>query len=220
MKSLKIVFMGTPDFAVASLKSLVENNYSVVGVITAPDRPAGRGQKLRASAVKEYAVSVDLPVLQPTNLKSEDFLSELKALNADLQIIVAFRMLPKVVWAMPEHGTFNLHASLLPEYRGAAPINWAVINGETMTGNTTFFIDEKIDTGAVILQQKVSIESNTTAGELHDVLMEQGAGLVLETVDLIEAGEVKTKVQPEKEPKTAYKPVSYTHLTLPTTPYV
>jgi len=205
MKSLKIVFMGTPDFAVASLKSLVENNYSVVGVITAPDRPAGRGQKLRASAVKEYAVSVDLPVLQPANLKSEDFLSELKALNADLQIIVAFRMLPKVVWAMPEHGTFNLHASLLPEYRGAAPINWAVINGETMTGNTTFFIDEKIDTGAVILQQKVSIESNTTAGELHDVLMEQGAGLVLQTVDLIESGEVKTKMQPEQEPKTAYK---------------
>ena len=205
MKSLKIVFMGTPDFAVASLKNLVDNNYKVVGVITAPDRPAGRGQKLRASAVKEYAVSENLPVLQPTNLKSEDFLTELKALEADLQIIVAFRMLPKVVWAMPKHGTFNLHASLLPEYRGAAPINWAVINGETVTGNTTFFIDEKIDTGAVILQQKVSIANNTTAGSLHDELMNQGANLVLETVDLIESGKATTTVQPEKEPKTAYK---------------
>ena len=197
--------MGTPDFAVASLKNLVDNNYKVVGVITAPDRPAGRGQKLRASAVKEYAVSENLPVLQPTNLKSEDFLTELKALEADLQIIVAFRMLPKVVWAMPKHGTFNLHASLLPEYRGAAPINWAVINGETVTGNTTFFIDEKIDTGAVILQQKVSIANNTTAGSLHDELMNQGANLVLETVDLIESGKATTTVQPEKEPKTAYK---------------
>lgn len=197
--------MGTPDFAVASLKNLVENNYKVVGVITAPDRPAGRGQKLRASAVKEYAVAADLTVLQPTNLKSEDFLAELKALNADLQIIVAFRMLPKVVWGMPKYGTFNLHASLLPEYRGAAPINWAVINGETITGNTTFFIDEKIDTGSVILQQQVKVSSTTTAGELHDVLMEQGAGLVLQTVDLIESGKVTTTPQPNNEPKTAYK---------------
>lgn len=205
MKSLKIVFMGTPDFAVASLKNLVENNYKVVGVITAPDRPAGRGQKLRASAVKEYAVAAGLTVLQPTNLKSEDFLAELKALNADLQIIVAFRMLPKVVWGMPKYGTFNLHASLLPEYRGAAPINWAVINGETITGNTTFFIDEKIDTGSVILQQQVKVSSTTSAGELHDVLMEQGAGLVLQTVDLIESGKVTTTPQPNNEPKTAYK---------------
>lgn len=205
MKSLKIVFMGTPDFAVASLKKLVDNNYKVVGVITAPDRPAGRGQKLRASAVKEYAVASGLPVLQPTNLKSEEFLTELKALEADVQIIVAFRMLPKVVWAMPKHGTFNLHASLLPEYRGAAPINWAVINGETMTGNTTFFIDEKIDTGLVILQQQVEINESTTAGELHDVLMMQGADLVLKTVDLIESGKVTTTPQPNHEPKTAYK---------------
>lgn len=197
--------MGTPDFAVASLKNLVENNYKVVGVITAPDRPAGRGQKLRASAVKEYAVAAGLTVLQPTNLKSEDFLAELKALNADLQIIVAFRMLPKVVWGMPKYGTFNLHASLLPEYRGAAPINWAVINGETITGNTTFFIDEKIDTGSVILQQQVKVSSTTSAGELHDVLMEQGAGLVLQTVDLIESGKVTTTPQPNNEPKTAYK---------------
>ena len=197
--------MGTPDFAVASLKNLVENDYKVVGVITAPDRPAGRGQKLRASAVKEYAVSAGLTILQPTNLKSEEFLAELKALNADLQIIVAFRMLPKVVWAMPKQGTFNLHASLLPEYRGAAPINWAVINGETLTGNTTFFIDEKIDTGSVILQQQVNISPSTTAGELHDALMEQGAGLVLQTVDLIESGNIVTKPQPNNEPKTAYK---------------
>ena len=197
--------MGTPDFAVASLKALVENKYKVVGVITAPDRPAGRGQKLRASAVKEYALSVNLPLMQPTNLKNEDFLTELASYNADLQIIVAFRMLPKVVWDMPKLGTFNLHASLLPEYRGAAPINWAIINGEKLTGNTTFFIDEKIDTGAIILQQEVVIEENTTAGELHDELMNQGSDLVLQTVDLIESGEVKTKIQPEKEPKTAYK---------------
>ncbi len=205
MESLKIVFMGTPDFAVASLKKLVDNNYKVVGVITAPDRPAGRGQKLRASAVKEYAVAKGLPVLQPTNLKSEDFLTQLKALDADLQIIVAFRMLPKVVWAMPKYGTFNLHASLLPEYRGAAPINWAVINGEKVTGNTTFFIDDKIDTGEVILQQQVEIGPLTTAGELHDVLMENGAGLVLQTVDLIASGKVTAKPQPDHEPKTAYK---------------
>ncbi|WP_029489915.1 methionyl-tRNA formyltransferase [Aquimarina agarivorans] len=205
MKNLNIVFMGTPDFAVASLKSLVENNYNVVGVITAPDRPAGRGQKLKASAVKLYAESVQLPVFQPTNLKSEIFLEDLKALRADLQIIVAFRMLPKVVWAMPKFGTFNLHASLLPEYRGAAPINWAVINGETLTGNTTFFIDEKIDTGNIILQQQIPISEIETAGELHDKLMNQGAQLVLETVDLIESGKVKTTIQPEREPKTAYK---------------
>lgn len=205
MKKLRIVFMGTPDFAVASLQKLVENEYNVIGVITAPDRPAGRGQKLRASAVKQYANSVNLPVLQPTNLKDSDFLEELKNLNADLQIIVAFRMLPKAVWDMPQYGTFNLHASLLPEYRGAAPINWAVINGETVTGNTTFFIDEKIDTGIVILQQKLNIGQNETAGELHDRLMLEGSNLVLQTVDLIAKGNVTTTPQPEKEEKTAYK---------------
>ena len=205
MKDLKIVFMGTPDFAVATLKSLVENNYKIAGVVTAPDRPAGRGQKLRASAVKEYAQNTGLKILQPTNLKNEDFLEELKSLHADLQIIVAFRMLPKVVWAMPQLGTFNLHASLLPEYRGAAPINWAIINGETKTGNTTFFIDEKIDTGNIILQQQIPITKNETAGELHDKLMEQGAELVLQTVDLIKKGNVVTKEQPKLEPKTAYK---------------
>lgn len=197
--------MGTPDFAVQTLKALVDNKYEVVGVITAPDRPAGRGQKLKQSAVKEYAVSQNLKILQPTNLKNEEFLSELKSLEANLQIIVAFRMLPKVVWDMPKYGTFNLHASLLPEYRGAAPINWAIINGETLTGNTTFFIDDKIDTGEIILQQQVEILENMNAGALHDTLMVKGADLVIETIKLIETGKVNTKPQPNFEPKTAYK---------------
>jgi len=187
--------MGTPDFAVASLQVLVENNYEVVGVITAPDRPAGRGQALRESAVKAYAKSKGLPVLQPTNLKDEGFLKELADLKANLQIVVAFRMLPKVVWAMPAYGTFNLHASLLPAYRGAAPINWAIINGEQQTGVTTFFIDEKIDTGAIILQDSCAIFEKDTAGTLHDKLMVQGARLVLRTVRLIEQGEVTTSSQ-------------------------
>ena len=160
--------MGTPDFAVATLSTLVENDYDVVGVITAPDRPAGRGRKVQESAVKSYAVKKGLPVLQPTNLKSEDFLAALAALEASLQIVVAFRMLPKAVWQMPELGTFNLHASLLPSYRGAAPINWAIINGETETGVTTFFIDDKIDTGEIILQKNLKITDDDTAGSLHD----------------------------------------------------
>lgn len=147
MKDARIVFMGTPYFAVGVLKKLIEEEKRVVGVITAPDRPSGRGQKVTPSAVKEYALSQNIPVLQPTNLKSEEFLNKLKSLQADLQIVVAFRMLPKVVWSMPKYGTFNLHASLLPQYRGAAPINWAIINSEEKTGVTTFFIDEKIDTG-------------------------------------------------------------------------
>ena len=187
--------MGTPDFAVASLQVLVENNYEVVGVITAPDRPAGRGQALRESAVKEFAKSKGLPVLQPTNLKDEGFLKELANLKANLQIVVAFRMLPKIVWAMPTYGTFNLHASLLPAYRGAAPINWAIINGEQQTGVTTFFIDEKIDTGAIILQDSCAIGEEDTAGTLHDKLMVQGARLVLKTVRLIEQGEVTSSSQ-------------------------
>lgn len=183
MKSeLRIVFMGTPEFAVATLGQLVDSGYQVVGVITAPDRPAGRGRKLRQSAVKQYALENGLTVLQPTNLKKEAFLKELKALNANLQIVVAFRMLPKSVWNMPVYGTFNLHASLLPDYRGAAPINWAIINGETKTGVTTFFIDDKIDTGEIILQQETFIDENETAGQLHDRLMILGAQLVLETV--------------------------------------
>lgn len=205
-RDLRIVFMGTPDFAVATLKALIDNGYNVVGVITAPDRKAGRGQKLRASAVKEFALKHDLNILQPTNLKAEPFVEELKALNANLQIIVAFRMLPKVVWQMPEYGTFNLHASLLPQYRGAAPIHWAIINGETETGVTTFFIDEKIDTGAIILSDKTSIGKDTTVGELHDELMTIGSKLVVETVQLIEKGEVTTAIQPKSEDlKTAYK---------------
>ncbi|WP_175335426.1 methionyl-tRNA formyltransferase [Polaribacter reichenbachii] len=205
MKDLRIVFMGTPDFAVTILKHLVDNNYNVVGVITATDKPAGRGRKLNESAVKKYALSQDLKILQPKNLKNEDFHKELKSLNADLQIVVAFRMLPKAVWQMPKMGTFNLHASLLPEYRGAAPIHWAIINGETKTGVTTFFIDDKIDTGEIILQEEIEITNTETVGSLHDKLMFLGAGLVAKTVDLIEAGNIETKKQPELEEKSAPK---------------
>ncbi|MDH7446651.1 methionyl-tRNA formyltransferase [Aquimarina sp. 2201CG14-23] len=206
MRDLRILFMGTPDFAVATLKTIIESNYNVVGVITAPDRPAGRGRKLRASAVKEYAMSQNLTILQPTNLKDEKFIEELKALEANLNIVVAFRMLPKVVWDMPEYGTFNLHASLLPDYRGAAPINWAIINGEQKTGITTFFIDEKIDTGHIILQKEISIEDKYTAGILHDKLMIEGATLVIDTIKAIENETVTTTEQPkEGELKTAYK---------------
>ncbi|QHI35729.1 Methionyl-tRNA formyltransferase [Kordia antarctica] len=206
MRDLRIVFMGTPDFAVATLKALLDANYTVVGVITAPDRPAGRGRKLNESAVKKFALENNLNVLQPTNLKKASFVAELKALNANLQIVVAFRMLPKVVWQMPEYGTFNLHASLLPDYRGAAPINWAVINGETKTGVTTFFIDEKIDTGAIIFQEEIPIDPNENAGLLHDKLMNLGSGLVVKTAQHIEKNEVTTTIQPQNEEiKTAYK---------------
>lgn len=198
--------MGTPDFAVHALDQLIENNYNVVGVITAPDKPAGRGRKLNQSAVKKYAEQQQLNLLQPTNLKDEEFLETLKQLKADLQIIVAFRMLPKVVWDMPKHGTFNLHASLLPQYRGAAPIHWSIINGETKTGVTTFFIDDKIDTGAIILKEETQIGETETVGELHDRLMIIGAQLILKTVDLIEAGNVNPIIQPSDTPiKTAYK---------------
>src|SRR5690554_1154280 len=179
MNKLRIVFMGTPDFAVGILDAILQNQYEVVGVITAPDKPAGRGQKLSISAVKKYALEKNLKILQPTNLKDEQFLEELKSLNANLQVVVAFRMLPKQVWQMPELGTFNLHASLLPDYRGAAPINWAIINGETKTGVTTFFIDEKIDTGAIIAKQEVAITEDETAQSLHDKLMTEGSELVL-----------------------------------------
>jgi len=206
MRDLKIVFMGTPDFAVATLQALVENNYTIVGVITAPDKPAGRGRKLNESAVKKYAKSQDLTVLQPTNLKSDSFLEALKRLHANLHIVVAFRMLPKVVWQMPEYGTFNLHASLLPNYRGAAPINWAIINGETKTGVSTFFIDDKIDTGDMILQETIDIDPNEHAGSLHDKLMAIGSQLVLKTVNTIQKGKVKTIPQKETQDiKTAYK---------------
>ena len=206
MEQLRIVFMGTPEFAVGILDTIIKNNYNVVGVITAADKPAGRGQKIKYSAVKEYAVTNNLTLLQPTNLKDESFLKELKALNANLQIVVAFRMLPEVVWRMPELGTFNLHASLLPNYRGAAPINWAIINGDTKTGVTTFFIDDKIDTGAMILSSEIEITPNENAGHLHDRLMQLGSGTVLETLALIEKGNITTTIQKENpEIKTAYK---------------
>lgn len=198
--------MGTPEFAVESLKKLVENEYEVVGVITAPDKPAGRGRKIRQSAIKEYAVSQNLKVLQPTNLKDERFLDELRALEANLQVVVAFRMLPRVVWQMPEYGTFNLHASLLPDYRGAAPINHAIMNGESVTGVTTFFIDDKIDTGEIILREKTEILPDDNAGRLHDKLMKLGGALVLTTVKQIETGKVTTQKQEEiSDPKTAHK---------------
>ena len=205
-RNLRIVFMGTPEFAVAGLDKLVAAGYKIVGVITAPDRPAGRGRKLKESAVKEYAKLNSLPVLQPTNLKSEDFLEDLKKLDANLQVVVAFRMLPKVVWQMPEYGTFNLHASLLPQYRGAAPINWAIINGEIKTGVTTFFIDEKIDTGEIILQESTPISAKEYAGELHDKLMNLGASLILKTVKKIEIDEIELQKQKtSKNLKTAHK---------------
>jgi methionyl-tRNA formyltransferase len=206
MEKLRIVFMGTPEFAVGILDTIIKNNYEVVGVITAADKPAGRGQKLKYSAVKEYALANNLTLLQPISLKDETFLAELKALNANLQIVVAFRMLPKVVWEMPSLGTFNLHASLLPNYRGAAPINWAIINGETKTGVTTFFIDDKIDTGAMILSSEIPIDETENAGHLHDRLMELGSNTVIETLKMIEKGNVSREIQKDTaDIKTAYK---------------
>lgn len=192
-KDLRIVYMGTPEFAVESLKRLVEGGYNVVGVITMPDKPMGRhGSVLQPSPVKAYAVSQGLKVLQPEKLKDEAFLEELRALRADLQIVVAFRMLPEAVWQMPRLGTFNLHASLLPQYRGAAPINWAVINGDTETGITTFFLKHEIDTGEIIDQVRVPIADTDNVGVVYDRLMMLGGDLVLKTVDAILAGNVKT----------------------------
>jgi methionyl-tRNA formyltransferase len=207
MERLRIVFMGTPEFAVGILDTIYQNNYDIAGVITAADKPAGRGQKVKYSAVKEYALEKGLTLLQPTNLKDPAFLEELKALNANLQVVVAFRMLPEAVWKMPKLGTFNLHASLLPQYRGAAPINWAIINGEKHTGVTTFFIDDKIDTGAMILKGEIAIGENENAGELHDRLMDLGKETVVKTLTLIENGNVKTTIQPQDDTdiKTAYK---------------
>ncbi|RHR43273.1 methionyl-tRNA formyltransferase [Parabacteroides sp. AF18-52] len=197
-KELRIVYMGTPDFAVESLRALVEGGYNVVGVITMPDKPVGRhGSVLQASPVKEYALSQNLPVLQPEKLKDEVFLDALRALKADLQIVVAFRMLPEVVWDMPRFGTFNLHASLLPQYRGAAPINWAVINGDTETGVTTFFLTHEIDTGKIIRQKHLPIADTDDVGVVHDALMAIGAGLVTETVDLLLEGKVDAVPQEE-----------------------
>lgn len=202
--------MGTPDFAVASLQSLVENGYNVVGVITSVDKPAGRGKKIRYSAVKEYALKNNLKLFQPNNLKNEMFISDLKAVNADLQVVVAFRMLPEVVWDMPSKGTINLHASLLPQYRGAAPINHAIINGETKTGLTTFFLDKKIDTGKIIMQKELDIFNNDDAGSLHDRMMIKGADLILNTVneiidDIVNSKDQQTFVDKQEVLKPAPK---------------
>tara|TARA_R110002033_G_scaffold10675_1_gene34406 strand:- start:4 stop:951 length:948 start_codon:yes stop_codon:yes gene_type:complete len=206
MSKPRIVFMGTPDFAVAILDKLVKSDSNIVGVITAPDKPAGRGRKLHKSAVKVYAMEHGLKIMQPTNLKDPNFIEELKGLHPELQIVVAFRMLPKAVWDMPKLGTFNLHASLLPQYRGAAPINWAIINGEQETGVTTFFIDDKIDTGAILLQKKTNISEEDTAGTLHDKLMHLGADLVLETINKLENKEIAPSKQQENRPlKEAHK---------------
>jgi len=205
---LRIVFMGTPDFAVASLQRLIQGGCQVVAVITAPDRPSGRGLQLVPSPVKRAALEAGLPVLQPEKLRDPAFLSELANYNADLQVVVAFRMLPEVVWSMPRVGTFNLHASKLPQYRGAAPINWAIINGETETGATTFFIEKEIDTGQMIFQETETILPDDTAGTLHDRLMEHGADLVLRTVEAIEAGTYPRTPQPNA---TDLKPAPKLH---------
>jgi methionyl-tRNA formyltransferase len=186
---MRIIYMGTPEFAVESLELLLQNNYNIVGVITVPDKPAGRGQQLQQSAVKKYALEKKLTILQPEKLKDENFINQLHELKADLQIVVAFRMLPEVVWNMPRLGTINLHGSLLPNYRGAAPINWAVINGEKETGVSTFFLQQEIDTGKIIFQERTPITENETAGEVHDKLMHIGAQLILKTVQAIEKGE-------------------------------
>ncbi len=195
--ALRIVFMGTPEFAVASLRALVEAGFNIVGVITASDKPAGRGLKLTESAVKKYAVEKGLNVLQPEKLKNPEFLIQLQALQANLQVVVAFRMLPEVVWNMPPLGTINLHGSLLPQYRGAAPINWVIINGEKETGVTTFKLQQEIDTGNILLQEKITIGDNDTAGELHDVMKEIGANLLVTTVKGIEDGSLQETAQSE-----------------------
>lgn len=198
MKDLRIIFMGTPEFAVESLKKLVDGKFNVVAVVTASDKAKGRGQKLSISPVKEYALSQNIPALQPTNLKSEEFNLELKSYHANLQVVVAFRMLPEVVWSLPEYGTFNLHASLLPQYRGAAPINWAIMNGETETGVTTFFIKHEIDTGSIILQDREPIFESDNIGTLYQRLMEKGGDLVVKTVKQIRDESYSLAVQDEQ----------------------
>lgn len=200
MNKLRIIFMGTPEFAVPSLQTLIDHHYNIVAVITAPDKPKGRGQQLSQSPVKECAIQNQIPVLQPTNLKDASFLEELKGYEANLQIVVAFRMLPEVVWSMPSLGTFNLHASLLPQYRGAAPINWAIINGEKETGVTTFFLKHEIDTGAIIFQEKEPIQSDDSAGSVYERLMHKGAQLVLKTVQAIEKGDYPAVEQQLENP--------------------
>jgi methionyl-tRNA formyltransferase len=200
---MKIIFMGTPQFAVASLDALIKAGCDVVAVVTAPDKPAGRGQKLNESAVKQYAVANGIKVLQPEKLKDPEFLHELKSLHADLQVVVAFRMLPEVVWSMPPRGTINLHASLLPQYRGAAPINWVLINGEKESGVTTFFLKHEIDTGDILFTEKITLTGDETAGDLHDRLMHKGAGLLVKTVKGVESG--RYNEHPHSELKHAPK---------------
>ena len=191
----RILFFGTPDFAVCCLQELLANDFSVVGVVTSPDRPAGRGKKLKASAVKEFAMAKELNVLQPTHLKAPSFVQSLQVLNSDVAVVVAFRMLPKIVWSLPKWGTFNLHASLLPQYRGAAPINWALVNGETESGVTTFFIDEKIDTGAILLQEKIQLDTTETAGSLHNRLAILGSKLIIKTIVGLQKGNLTPQAQ-------------------------
>ena len=199
-EDLRIVFMGTPEFAVGTLKKLVEGGYNVVAVVTQPDKPVGRHQDtLQPSQVKQYALSVGLPVLQPVKMKDPDFVEQLRAFQADLQVVVAFRMLPEVVWAMPRFGTFNVHAALLPQYRGAAPINWAVINGETQTGVTTFFLDHDIDTGRIIMQKPFEIKDDYNVENVYDGLMGLGAEIALETIDRILEGDGKVESLPQEE---------------------
>ncbi len=209
-KSLRIVFMGTPEFAVASLRTLTEEGYNIVGVITAPDKPAGRGQKMSASAVKQFALEANLNVLQPERLKDPFFLDALNKLRPDLQIVVAFRMLPELVWQMPRLGTFNLHASLLPQYRGAAPINWAVMNGEAETGLTTFMLTHEIDTGNILLQERHPIYDSDSAGDLYARLMNAGASLVVETVNRLAAGTIVPALQKVTDP-SALRPAPKLH---------
>jgi methionyl-tRNA formyltransferase len=201
--NLKLIFMGTPEFAVPSLKIIHDVGFNILAVVTAPDKPAGRGLKLRHSPVKRFAVEHQIPVLQPEKLKHPDFLHYLESLKTDLQVVVAFRLLPEIVWNMPLLGTINLHASLLPDYRGAAPINWALINGEKITGVTTFFLKHEVDTGDIILQHKINIEDSDNAGTLHDKLSRAGAGLLLQTVNLIEDGNYKTTPQNKISDKIA-----------------
>lgn len=206
MKSLKVIFFGTPEFAKTSLAAIHQSPHKVVGVVTVADKASGRGQKINQSAVKIFAVENELPVFQPEKLRDPEFLEEIAKLNADVFVVVAFRMMPKILFEMPEMGTFNLHASLLPDYRGAAPINYAVINGEKKTGATTFFINEKIDEGNILLQNEIAISPNENAGELHDRLMEMGAELVVKTLDGLAENSIQEQAQPEVEhPKNAFK---------------
>jgi methionyl-tRNA formyltransferase len=200
-RNLRIVYMGTPEFAVEPLRAIIDAGYDVAAVVTAPDKPAGRGQKLHVSPVKEYALQQNIKVLQPVSLKNQEFVNELKSFNSNLQVVVAFRMLPEIVWQMPEYGTLNLHASLLPQYRGAAPINHAIINGETETGLTTFFIEKEIDTGNIILSKRIPILPADDAGTLHDRMMNEGAILVLETLRMISTGNVNALSQESMQPE-------------------